>query len=87
MENRKTYKISLVGRSFKLTSTENEEHIQRVARMAENSMNETMTLDKRISFETAAAVTALRFAEEIIRLQDDLTRLRRELADARTDKA
>ncbi len=87
MENRKTYKISLVGRSFKLTSTENEEHIQRVARMAENSMNETMTLDKRISFETAAAVTALRFSEEIIRLQDDLTRLRRELADARTDKA
>ena len=83
MENRKTYKISLVGRSFKLTSTENEEHIQRVARMAENSMNETMTLDKRISFETAAAVTALRFSEEIIRLQDDLTRLRRELADAR----
>lgn len=87
MENRKTYKISLVGRSFKLTSTENEEHIQRVARMAENSMNETMMLDKRISFETAAAVTTLRFAEEIIRLQDDLTRLRRELADARTDKA
>ncbi len=87
MENRKTYKISLVGRSFKLTSTENEEHIQRVARMAENSMNETMMLDKRISFETAAAVTALRFAEEIIRLQDDLTRLRRELVDARTDKA
>lgn len=86
METRKTYTISLVGRSFKLTSTENEDHVQRVARMTENSISETMLLDKRISFETAAAVTALRFSEEIIRLQDDLTRLRRELADARTNK-
>ena len=83
MDERKTYNISLIGRSFKLSSTENEEHVQRVAKMAENSMSETMMLDKRISFETAAPVTALRFSEEIIRLQDDLTRLRRELADAR----
>ena len=83
---RKTYAVTLSGRTYSITSGESSEYVKRIEKLTANAISETMLLDKRINFETAAAVTALRFAEETILLQDEMTRLRRELADAAQQK-
>ena len=83
---RKTYSVMLSGRPYSISSGENEHYVKRIEKLTANAISETMLLDKRVNFETAAAVTALRFAEENILLQDEMTRLRRELADAAQQK-
>jgi|LSQX01.1.fsa_nt_gb hypothetical protein len=83
---RKTYSVMLSGRTYSISSGENEHYVKRIEKLTANAISETMLLDKRVNFETAAAVTALRFAEENILLQDEMTRLRRELADAAQQK-
>ncbi len=75
---RKNYMLTLAGRKFEMTSSESAGHIERVRFMTEEEIEATMGLDRRISFETAAAVTALRFAERVLMLEDECTRLRRE---------
>ncbi|MDO5022119.1 MAG: hypothetical protein Q4E07_02110 [Eubacteriales bacterium] len=87
---RKSYSLILAGRKFELTSTESAEHMERIRFMTEEEISATMELDRRITFETAAAVTALRFAERLLMLEEECTRLRREkdeLAKGDTAKA
>ncbi len=84
--DKNTYTVTLAGRRFTLSSSEDSEHISRIVNITEESITNIMSLDRRITFETAAAVTALRFAEEIVRLQEDNTRLRRSLNEANEDK-
>jgi cell division protein ZapA (FtsZ GTPase activity inhibitor) len=84
--DKNTYTVTLAGRRFTLSSSEDSEHISRIVNITEESITNIMSLDRRITFETAAAVTALRFAEEIVRLQEDNTRLRRSLDEANEDK-
>lgn len=82
--DKKTYNITLCGRKYTFASSEGDLHVKRVADLTRRCIEETMLLSKSIGFETAAAATALQFGEEIIRLQDELTRLRRELGDDKT---
>lgn len=84
--DKNTYTVTLAGRRFTLSSSEDSEHISRIVNITEESITNIMSLDRRITFETAAAVTALRFAEEVVRLQEDNTRLRRSLDEANEDK-
>jgi hypothetical protein len=75
---RKTYSLTLAGRKLEITSTESAYHIERIRFMTEEEIEATMALDRRITFETAAAAAALRFAERVLMLEKECTRLRRE---------
>lgn len=86
-DTKSSYEITLGGRRLTIRSGENEAHVQRVAELTERQINEIMLSGKRISYETAAAVAALRFAEEVLALQDDNMRLRRELDEYTAKKS
>lgn len=78
-DQERTYDVLLLGRRLKLRSRENEAHIQRVVSFTERTISEIMLASRHITYETAVSAAALRFAEEMLALQDDVARLRREL--------
>ena len=80
---RKSYTIHLGGRRYVLSSTDSQEHINRISNMVNNRVEEIGLMDDGVSFETAVAVCALTYADEIIKLQDDNARLRREQQNGR----
>lgn len=77
-EQEKTYEVCLLGRKLKLKSRESESHIQRVAAFTERAISEIMLGSRHITYETAVSAAALRFAEQLLALEDDVSRLRRE---------
>lgn len=78
-----TYRVTVAGKTYRLTSSQSAEHVKRALSCANRRLGEFMTLNPRASKETAAVSAALTLASELIAAQDDNTRLRRELADLR----
>ena len=77
MEKQKTT-VRVAGKDYALVSTDSPEHLNRVAAYVDRQMTETMR-SGRIPANTAA-VTALNLADDLMRAQDEVNRLRRELA-------
>ena len=78
MEKQKTT-VRVAGKDYALVSTDSPEHLNRVASYVDRQMTETMR-SGRIPANTAAALTALNLADDLMRAQDEVNRLRRELA-------
>ena len=68
MEKQKTT-VRVAGKDYALVSTDSPEHLNRVAMRS-----------GRIPANTAAVLTALNLADDLMRAQDEVNRLRRELA-------
>ena len=66
-----TLSVQIAGRDYTLTSADSPEHTQRVA-----------SLVGIINREAAAVMAALTLADELIKSQDDNTRLRRKLDES-----
>lgn len=79
MSAQNTYEVNLLGRRLKLRCPEGEDHIRRVVSFTERAISETMLASRHITYETALGAVSLRFAEELLALQDDITRLRKAL--------
>lgn len=73
-----TLSVHIAGRDYTLTSGGSAEQAQRVATLVDRKMRELMAggVSNR---ETAAVLAALTYAEELLRAEDDNTRLRRRL--------
>ena len=72
-----TLSVQIAGRDYTLTSADSPEHTQRVASLVDRKMRELMAAG--IINREAAALT---LADELIKSQDDNTRLRRKLDES-----
>lgn len=76
-----TLSVQIAGREYTLTGVDSPEHTQRVAGFVDRKMRELMA-GGIANREAAAIMAALTLAEELIKAQDDNTRLRRKLDES-----
>ena len=79
-----TYTLRVAGRDYTLTSADSPEHVRRVAIYVDRKIAETGS-SGFVNRETAAVIAGLSMADELLNAQDDNTRLRRELMQARQE--
>ncbi|MBE5771729.1 MAG: cell division protein ZapA [Clostridia bacterium] len=80
----KSYTLRIAGRDYTLKSTDSAEHVRRVAVYVDRKIAETGS-SGFVNRETAAVIAGLSMADELLTAQDDNTRLRRELMQARQE--
>ena len=80
MERR--YTLRIAGRDYTITSSDAPEHVRRVAVYIDRKIAETASAGF-VNRESAAVIAGMTVADELITAQDDNTRLRRELLEAR----
>lgn len=76
MEKQKTT-VVVAGREYTLVSTEPPEYMQRVAAYADRKLRES-SLSSRLPRQQADALAAVNLADELLKAQDENSRLRRE---------
>jgi len=74
--------VRIGGRDYTLTGVESEEHMKRVAVYVDRKMEE-LTLSTRLPQPMIAVLTAMNIADDLIKAQDENTRLRKELLEAK----
>ena len=79
--NVNTVSVQIAAKEYSLNSTDTPEHVQRTAALVDRKMRELMA-GGVANREAAAVLAALTYADELIRAQDDNTRLRRKLDEA-----
>ena len=79
--NVNTVSVQIAAKEYSLNSTDTPEHVQRTAALVDRKMRELMA-GGVANRESAAVLAALTYADELIRAQDDNTRLRRKLDEA-----
>ncbi|MDR0928244.1 MAG: cell division protein ZapA [Oscillospiraceae bacterium] len=77
MEKIKTT-VRIGGRDYTMVGVDSEEHIRRVAIYVDRRMEE-LSLATRLPQPMAAVLTAMNIADDLIKAQDENTRLRKEL--------
>lgn len=77
MEKTKTT-VRICGRDYTITGTDSEEHIKRVAVFVDRKMEELL-FATRMPQPMVAVLTAVNIANDLIKAQDENTRLRKEL--------
>ncbi len=80
----RTYTLRIAGRDYTLTSGDAPEHVRRVAVYVDRKIAETQS-SGFVNRESAAVIAGLSIADELLTAQDDNTRLRRELMQARQE--
>lgn len=79
-----SYTLRIAGRDYTLTSADSPEHVRRVAVYVDRKIAESSS-SGFVGRETAAVIAGLSIADELLTAQDDNTRLRRELMQARQE--
>ena len=72
--------VRVAGREYTLVGEGSEEHIRRVAIYVDRKMEE-LTLASRLNAQTVAVLTAMNIADDLLKAQDENTRLRKELLE------
>ncbi len=80
------FTFRIAGRDYTISSNDSTEHMKRVAVYVDRKITE-VSATGMMSRESAAVVAALSIADELMTAQDDNTRLRRELWQAKKDAA
>ena len=83
-KNDQVYTLRIAGRDYTLTSSDAPEHVRRVAVYLDRKLAETAS-SGFLNREAAAVIAGLSIADELLNSQDDNTRLRRELMQARQE--
>lgn len=81
MEKQKTI-VRVAGRDYTLVSSDTPEYISRVAAYVDRQIRET-SLAAHLPVDKAAVLVSLNMADELMKSQDENSRLRRELASLR----
>lgn len=76
--------VKIAGREYALTSYDSPEYVQRVGSLVDRRLTE-MSLATRLPPIQVAVLTAMKIADDMVKAQDEATRLRRELAQAREE--
>jgi cell division protein ZapA len=69
MKDRKTYELKIGGLPFKLRSSHDEATVKELVEFVESKLKQALTVTKSGSFQSAAVLTALNIAEELILLK------------------
>ena len=83
MDKQKTT-VHVAGKAYTLVSSDTPEHMNRVAAYVDRRLEET-AMAARLPSGTAAVLTALNIADELIKSHDENARLRRELLALRQE--
>ncbi len=81
-QRERTYTLRVAGKDYTISSADAPEHVHRMGVYVDRKIAESAS-SGFVNRETAAVITALSIADELITAQDDNTRLRRELLEAR----
>lgn len=76
--------VQIMGRDYRLTSTTPPAQVQRAAAYVDRRMRELSAAGLQ-SREALSVMTALQMADELLRAQDENTRLRRKLDELSHD--
>jgi len=76
--------VQIFGREYRLKSQNPPEHMQRAAAYVDRSMRE-LNASGLTGREAVSVMTALTLADELLRAQDENTRLRRQLDSMKND--
>ena len=80
----RTYTLRIAGRDFTITSADAPEHVRRLAVYVDRKIAETAS-SGFVNRDAAAVIAGMSIADELLTAQDDNTRLRRELMQARQE--
>ena len=78
----RAYTLRIAGKDYTITSGDAPERVRRMGTYVDRKIAETAS-SGFLSREAATVICALSLADELITAQDDNTRLRRELLEAR----
>ena len=78
------YTLRIAGRDYAITSADPPEHVRRVGVYIDRKIAE-MASAGFVNRESAAVIAGMAVADELLTAQDDNTRLRRELLQARQE--
>ncbi len=78
--------VRVAGREYAIASAESAAYLTRVAGYVDRRMTE-VTLASRKTREDVAVMVALTMADELMKAQDEVTRLRAELVQLRTGES
>ena len=81
---KKRVTIRVAGKDYNMTSSDSEAYVRRVAAYVDRKIGE-LTLATRLPAADAAGLTAITLADDAFKAQDENTRLRRELDQARLE--
>ena len=81
---KKRVTIRVAGKDYNMTSSDSEAYVRRVAADVDRKIGE-LTLATRLPAADAAVLTAITLADDAFKAQDENTRLRRELDQARLE--
>lgn len=81
MEKQKTT-VRVAGRDYTLVSSDGPAHVSRVAACVDRKISE-ISLSARLPVDKAAVLAALNVTDELMKSQEENSRLRRELAALR----
>ena len=76
--------VQIMGRDYRLTSPNPPEHMQRAATYVDRKMRE-LNAAGLTGREAVSVMTALTLADELLRAQDENTRLRRKMDELQHD--
>ena len=76
--------VRVAGKEYTLVSSEAPEYMNRVASLVDRKISET-AMAARLSVDKAAVLTALNIADELMKSNDENSRLRRELMRVRQE--
>jgi cell division protein ZapA len=68
-DSRKTYELTFGGLPFKLRSSHDEETVRELSDFVEKKLQQALAATKSGSYQSAAILTALNIAEELILLK------------------
>ncbi|MHC1786170.1 MAG: cell division protein ZapA [Christensenellales bacterium] len=75
--------VRVAGRNYSLSSSDKPEHVRRLVSFANRKLAEASAANPTLDRETAAISAAISLSDELLKAQDDNTRLRRELGELR----
>ena len=81
---KKRVTIRVAGKDYNMTSSDSEAYVRRVAAYVDRKIGE-LTLATRLPAADAAVLAAITLADDAFKAQDENTRLRRELDQARLE--
>ena len=76
--------VHIAGKDYTMTSYDPEEHVRRVAAYVDQKMTE-FSLATRLPSAQLAVLVSLNIADDMLKAQDELKRVKRELAQLRDE--
>ena len=74
--------VRVAGKEYTIASYDPPEHVQRVAAYVDRKMNE-LNLATRLPAAQLAVLTAVNVTDDMLKAQDEVRRLKKELGEAR----